>query len=168
MYPDAKLRRQVSECLSPSLRGSTLKHFKIQIRRFSRRLTTSGAPTGLWVRPSADIPGAHHNQAMESWDMILTPEQKDKNLCYLNALIQSIQEQIWPTESRTGNMPAGMTLFSYTFSFPLQRAPCNAQPLLLCRIRRGGEMGHFQTVNSPVDEKQNIYLWIFSSSWIVS
>lgn len=96
--------------------------------------------------------------------MILTPEQKDKNLCYLNALIQSIQEQIWSTESVTGNMPAGMTLFSNTFSFPCQRAPCNAQPLLLCRIRHGGEMGHFQTVNSLVDEKQNIYLWIFSSS----
>lgn len=60
MYPDTKPRRQVSECLSPSLRGSTLKHFKIQIRRFSRRLTTSGAPTGLRVRPSADTPGAHH------------------------------------------------------------------------------------------------------------
>lgn len=59
-YPDAKHRRQVSECRSPSLTGNTLKHFKIQIRRFRRRLTTSGAPTDFQVWPSADIPGAHH------------------------------------------------------------------------------------------------------------
>lgn len=92
--------------------------------------------------------------------MILTPEEKVQNLCYLNALIQSIQGQIWSTESITGNMAAGMALFSNAVPilFPFQRAPCNVQPSLLCRIRRDGEMGHFQTANSLVDEKQNIYL----------
>lgn len=41
-------------------------------------------------------------------------------------------------------------------------------PLLQYRILCDGRMRYFQAMNFLVDEKQNIYLWIFGNFWIVS